>query len=134
MNRAFSSPDFSVGPWEAVSSTAVFSCGASILWPTRCRDALTYRQTHCTACKPEGTKIPSHLATLTLATNIGGRVGRVMRDLKMRRHRQPRLSLRQAGLAFEIADLLLVRSWADLRRAADVGSPRIRGRVKNMRR
>jgi hypothetical protein len=41
-------------------------------------------------------------------------VGRVMRDLKMRGTAAAPLPS-PSGLAFEIADLLLVRSWADLR-------------------
>jgi hypothetical protein len=83
-----------------------------ILWPTGCRDALTYYQTQCTPDRRDKNSLLSRDADA--GHHIGGRVGRVMRDLKMRSTTAAPLPSPR-GLAFEIADLLLVRSWADLR-------------------
>jgi hypothetical protein len=109
---AFSSPDFSVGRGRQISSTAVSLVEREILWPTRCRDALTYRQKQCTPDRKDKNSLLSRDADA--GHHIGGRVGRVMRDLKMRGTAAAPLPS-PSGLAFEIADLLLVRSWADLR-------------------
>jgi hypothetical protein len=81
---------------------------SGVLWSPRCRDALTYRYTQCTNPRDEDSLL-SHDADAGYHT--GDRVGRNMRDLKMR---GTTAAPSPRGLAFEIADLSLMRSWADL--------------------
>jgi hypothetical protein len=112
MDAALSSQNYSVGRGGKISSTAVTLVEREILLPTRCRDALTYRQKQCTPDRRDKNSLLSRDADP--GHHIGGRVGHAVRDLKMQGTVAAPLPSPR-GLAFDITDLFLVRSWADLR-------------------
>jgi hypothetical protein len=108
---AFFFPDFTFDRGGCTFHGRFLLGEREVLRLTRCLDALTSRQTQCTPDRQNENCLLSRAADI--GHHVSGRLGRIMRDLNMRGTRAAPL-YSPKGLAFEIVDLLLISSWADL--------------------
>ena len=107
----FSSSDFSLGRGRNTSSTAVLLSSEEFFGRHGDLNGLSSCETQSTPDQRNESCSLSH--DLYAGHHIGSRPGRVMRHLSKRRVGTAR-RYSPKGLAFEIADLVLIRSWADL--------------------